>query len=193
MAVAYYYFDFGNESCSTVGALLRSLISQISNQVPRIPAHLEKLTETEYRSRSMTETKSASSQLSDKHLTALLLETIEKLKDIYIIIDALDECTELQKAMKLLEEMIKIEKGSLHLLFTSRSEREIEEDIGPIVTSQVLMESSFVNEDIRSFIQNRLKHDRKLRRWPQKVRDEIETRLMDGANGMYARRANTHS
>jgi hypothetical protein len=80
--------------------------------------------------------------------------------------------------------MIEWRESSLRLLFTSRSEREIEETVRPVVASKVLVEGSFIDEDIRSFIRNKLKQDRKLRKWPQKVRDEIETKLINSAHGM---------
>jgi hypothetical protein len=125
------------------------------------------------------------SQPSVGQLTDVLNDILAEFEDLYIIIDALDECIESNKVLPFLEKVLERKNDSLHLLLTSRSERDIEEVIGPLVTSQVVVGSSFIEDDIRSYIRGTLRHDRKLRRWSQNVRDEIEIVLANGAQGMY--------
>ena len=174
-------------------AMLRSLLSQLLVQAEDIPNGLEPLAESHfdtvrygiYGSKMRTgPTPARVSQPSVSELVSALQGTIADFDDLYVIIDALDECIELDKVLVFLETILSQKSDSLHLLITSRTEREIAEVLTPIVTSQLLVESAFIDEDIMSFIQFKLKHDQKLRRWPQKIQDEIETVLFEGSQGM---------
>tara|TARA_R110002060_G_scaffold151_1_gene301 strand:+ start:408 stop:689 length:282 start_codon:yes stop_codon:yes gene_type:complete len=75
--------------------------------------------------------------------------------------------------------------GKLHVLATSRKERDIEETLEPLVTSEICLQSALVNVDIYTYISERLQNDLKLKRWPANVQGEIQTTLMEGAQGMY--------
>ena len=75
--------------------------------------------------------------------------------------------------------------GNLHVLATSRRERDIEESLKPLVTSEFCLQSALVNVDIDTHISQRLQNDPKLKRWPARIREEIKDALMEGAQGMY--------
>ncbi len=72
----------------------------------------------------------------------------------------------------------------LHILATSRREKDIEETLAPLTTSQTCIQSALVDADICIYIRERLQTDPKLRKWPKNVQMEIEKILMDGAHGM---------
>lgn len=186
-AVAYYYFDFGNKLQGTMEAMVRSLLSQLLVQAQDIPIGLGSLARRHFNTTRYgtlpgktftTGPKPAGvSQPSISELVRAFQGIIEVFNDTYLVIDAPDECVELDKILDFLETIVSWKSDSLHLLVTSQSKREIEEVLSPIVTSQLLIKSTFISEDIVSFIQCTLGGDRKLRKWSQEIKDEIKTAL----------------
>jgi len=71
----------------------------------------------------------------------------------------------------------------IQLLVTSRKEPDIERAISPIAT-ELSLSNSYVDEDIRTYIQRCLREDRKLQNWPEDLKTEIESGLFKGAQGM---------
>ncbi|PVH69880.1 ankyrin [Cadophora sp. DSE1049] len=106
-------------------------------------------------------------------------------KETFIILDALDECKERKELLLLLKNLNSWGTGKLHILVTSRRERDIEETLESLVTSEICLQSALVNVDIHTHISERLQNDSNLKRWPANVRGEIERTLMDGAQGMF--------
>ena len=103
---------------------------------------------------------------------------------VFIILDALDECKEREELLGIIEGIINWKLKKLHILATSRMEREIEETLEPLATRQICIQSAIINADIQTYIGKRLQNDSKLRKWPASVQAEIEKTLMDGADGM---------
>jgi hypothetical protein len=76
----------------------------------------------------------------------------------------------------------------IHLLVTSRKEREIENSLQPLIDegNAICLQSNLVDKDIQSYIDYRLSTDMKLKKWHQDsgIRQEIEGALMNKAQGM---------
>lgn len=70
------------------------------------------------------------------------------------------------------------------ILVTSRNERDIQKEFGDFQNNIIKVESDVIEEDIRLFIRNQLKNDVRLRARSSQLRDEIETSLVDRAQGM---------
>ena len=89
------------------------------------------------------------------------------LGDIYIILDALDECEDRHELLTNLEQIVSWEDVSLHMLVTSRREIDIDEALTPLSSSRnrIRIQSTLVNTDIRTYVHDRLQVDRKLKRW----------------------------
>jgi hypothetical protein len=102
----------------------------------------------------------------------------------FIILDALDECREREELLELVKKIVYWKLKNLHILATSRREKEIEEALEHLITSQICIQSTLVDTDIYIHLRERLQSDPKLRKWPVKVQKEIEETLMDGAHGM---------
>ena len=113
-----------------------------------------------------------------------LKDIIESFEHVYVILDALDECRDREQLLALVEEVVNWKIGKLHILATSRMERDIADCIGPLVTAQVNLHSTVIDADIRTHLRERLRNDLKLKRWPAKVHEQIESALMEGAHGM---------
>ena len=176
-AVAYYYFDFGNKPQGTMEAMLRSLLSQLLVQAKDIPNGLRSLARrhfatTRYGNRPGEALTTGPKPAGVSH------------PSISELVDAPDECVELDRILDFLETTVSWKSDSLHLLVTSQSKREIEEVLSPIVTFQLPIKSTFISEDIVSFIQSTLEGDRKLRKWSQEIKDEIRIMLFEGSQGM---------
>ena len=121
-------------------------------------------------------------------LSETLRQMMASLEDTYIVIDALDECAERDELLTDLEEIASWEDANLHVLATSRREKDIEDALTPLsnARNRISIQSALVNADIRTYIHDRLQTDRKLKRWQKhpKVQLEIEDTLMRKADGM---------
>lgn len=102
----------------------------------------------------------------------------------YIIIDALDECTDRKELLELIQEINGWKISKVQILVTSRREPDIEYALELLLADQICIQSAQTNSDIQLHIQEQLQVDLKLSRWPQKVQEEIEETLMNGAHGM---------
>jgi hypothetical protein len=94
--------------------------------------------------------------------------------ETFLVLDALDECTEREELLALIKRIVGWKIGKLHTLFTSRREREIEDTLEPLITCQICIQSALVNADINIHLRERLQNDPKLKQWPVNVQMEIE-------------------
>jgi NACHT domain len=118
--------------------------------------------------------------------TDSVIELLGKIPEIFIIIDAADECTDRQVLLSELLKIYNLCSASLKLLFTSRPEVDLLRDLrnmptlelAPVKTAKDIprVVESMVDESIRGG---------KLRLRVPGLRDEIISSLVNGANGMY--------
>ena len=117
---------------------------------------------------------------------------IEQVKEVWIILDALDECSTKggpsKGLLSWMRELLNSEKRNVHLLATSRREQDIEYRVKEFAhkDDMIQIQSSVVTDDIRVYIRTRLRQDEGFWRWRNlpDVQQEIETRLMEKADGM---------
>ena len=176
-AVLYFYFDFNDAEKEGHENLIRSLICQLSRCCV---------------SSALQDLYSSCVKGGRQPAYEVLLETLHQmmtsLGDLYVIIDALDECTDREQLLADFEEMASWEDVSLHILTTSRRETDIEDALNLLSDerNRISIQSALVNADIRTYTHDRLQKDRKLRRWLKhpKVQLEIENTLVEKAAGM---------
>jgi len=174
--VAYFYFDFNDTAKQRQDKLIRSLVMQLAMENLEGLKKLEQLySNCQYGQRQPTE----------DALVAILTELIASRDHTYIVLDALDECLSRDELMALIQEMVDWRLESLHLLATSRKEKDIEDTLEPLVTGEVCIQSALVDADIQIYIRGQLQHDPKLKNWSLSAQAEIEQALMKGANGMF--------
>jgi hypothetical protein len=123
-------------------------------------------------------------QPSTGELLTALRQMIQEFNETFIILDALDECKEREELLADIEGMAGWKLGKLHILATSRREKDIEETLEPLVTGQICIASALVDADIQTYLHEKLQNDSKLKSWPANVQKEIQETLMDGAHGM---------
>ena len=102
----------------------------------------------------------------------------------YILLDALDECAEQDKLLSFIRQVSDWKLGQLHILATSRPDPVIEACLASRVSDAINLQSAPVDADIQLHIRKCLQTDFRLSKWPLEVKKDIETSLMNGANGM---------
>jgi hypothetical protein len=117
-------------------------------------------------------------------LSGLLTDILGLYKDVFLVIDALDECQERDDLLDWLGVFTGSDLLHVHLLLSSRQEKDIEDVLKPLVDSQISIQGADVDPDIRLYVQDRLSRDRKLKKWPTEIKEEIERSLMGKVNGM---------
>ena len=176
VAIAYFYFDFNDSEKQRHDKFTCSLLEQLVWRSAKALACLELL---------YFRCQDGKQQPTQDALEVALQQILDLPGETFIILDALDECSEREELLLLLEHLSSWGAGNLHLLATSRRERDIEISLKPLVTSEVCLQSDLVNFDIDTHISQRLQNDPKLKKWPANVRGEIKDTLMEGAQGMY--------
>ncbi|KAL9633865.1 MAG: hypothetical protein Q9204_003224, partial [Flavoplaca sp. TL-2023a] len=181
-ALVYFYFAFGDQASQSVDGLIRSLITQLCAQSTSIPHCVEALYNKCSKHRSQP------TPPSDDSLRIVLSQLFGCFKEVYVVLDALDECIERHDLILALEGILTCQRPELHLLATSRRELELEEFLNTITkgADRIGIQGMPVEADINSYVRGRLCTDRRLKRWHKsELEKEIATTLTSKAHGMY--------
>ena len=171
----YFYFDFQVGQKQTFEGCLCSLLVQLISRAPKALESLKQLFAAHDKGRSTP---------SRGSLLEALRQAVVDVGVVYIVLDALDECSNRSILLQGLGEYCRWGLASLHILTTSRKETDIEDHMIKLAACQVCLEDSVVDLDIRSFVQEQILEDSKLSIWPSEVQAEIQRTLLEGANGM---------
>jgi hypothetical protein len=119
-------------------------------------------------------------------LMSAIRSSISEAGEVYIVIDALDECPnesgERSELCVTLRNILEWKKQNIHILAVSRRETDLFETLEPLsAIGPMSLESRVIDEDIQKFIKKQLSTDRKLNRWPIETKLEIEERQMKSA------------
>ena len=178
--ILYFYFDFKNIEKQQHENMIRSLIVQLSSECVKVPQILAS---------SYSSNMDGERQPAYDSLLLILHQMLRLFAETYLVLDALDECLERQELLGVIDEFSGWKDVNLHILATSRWERDIEESLEPLCNEydKLCIQNTHVNDDIRVYIHGRLQTDRDLKRWQNKpkVQLEIEDTLMCEADGMY--------
>jgi len=100
--------------------------------------------------------------------------------------DALDECVEVLHLMSLVARINSWGVNGLHLLTTSRKEKEIADQMLLMRSFQISLESLLVDRDIQLYLESRFSTTHRRIRWTQMldIGQLIRTTLSSGAKGM---------
>ena len=172
--MAFFYFDFNNKDTPT-DSVLRSLIEQLSLQCETVPNALETL---------VSKNAGARRSVAQEELMSTLKSIIGSSQKVYIVFDALDECPERSRFLTSIRETQDWKFDKLHLLATSRKERDIEESLSGLISHEVPMDESFVDGDIRVHVSRTLQDDTKFSMCSAEEKEMVKTTLIKGAHGM---------
>jgi ankyrin repeat domain-containing protein 50 len=177
-ALAYFYFDFSDPGKQEVSNFVSSLITQLCSEVVSLPDPLRDL----YKRRKNGKEKAALHELKEA-----LSGAMKNFEDVFIVVDALDECPKNGERGELLKSITEIKswlKSNLHLLATSRREPDIEEVLMSLAHLAIPIQGPGVELDIKLHVERQLATDRNLKKWPSDIKSEIKHTLVAGANGM---------
>ncbi|OBT61859.1 hypothetical protein VE03_08815 [Pseudogymnoascus sp. 23342-1-I1] len=155
-ALAYYYFTFTEQPDQDASRMLSSMIRQLCGARPDRPAWLNNLGST-FRDKGARPTL--------KHLEAALWNAVKGFDAVYLIVDALDECTTSKGTRAtLMRSLVKLQKCSppnVHILVTSRKEPDIEAALNrvPLASKEKIDLLEFrdsVNHDMDIYLQQKL-------------------------------------
>ncbi|KAF8518594.1 hypothetical protein JB92DRAFT_2712075 [Gautieria morchelliformis] len=175
LVIAYLYFDFHSKDIRP-HSVLRALIEQLSSKCTSIPDGLEKLFSAYADTRRSP---------SPEELKSSLKSIIGSFENVYIVFDALDECPTRSEFLKLLAEIHGWNLDTLHILATSRVEKDIAETLSGLVSHQVLMDEPLVDGDIQVHVCRTLDDDIKFSRCSADMKENIKKTLVEGAHGMF--------
>ena len=176
--VSYFYFDFNDVEKQSSGKAIRSLLFQFSLQQQNRVQILERLYDRCHNGQQ---------QPAEDVIRSLLKDAVACTGHKYIMLDALDECVNREDFMVFIRELVHSQQEGLRTMITSRRERDIEEQLGSVANYDISIQSAIVDEDIAMYVRNCLATDRKLKKWPATVQEDIIALLMEKAGGMYVR------
>lgn len=178
-AVLYFYFDFNDSSKQNHENMVRSLLAQALRYCVDVPRELESL---------YSSCMDGGWQPTFEALLESLHQTLASFEETFIILDALDECTDRSELLADIDNLVGWENIDLHLLVTSRREQDIEESLASLIGDQasVCIDSAVISADIRVYVQFRLRTDRALKRWQKNLElsQEIKDTIVEKADGM---------
>jgi hypothetical protein len=179
MVTAYFYFDFNDTQKQNPELMLHSLLCQVLQRLVPMPKGVDAL---------FSSCENGRRQPSLHALLDATRQAMQQFAHVYVILDALDECMQRSELMDMLEAVAGWQLENLHLLMTSRKERDIEISLKSHVKEEdtVCLQRDVVDQDIQQYVQQRLHDDKGLAKWDKDaaVRQEIEAALMGGARGM---------
>lgn len=118
-----------------------------------------------------------------KPSTEELMEAVRNIikgseQDLFIVIDALDECPLLERheLLRRINELRNKGDGKVHILATSRREPDIDGKLKQPPTVAMNIEDQF-GEDIELFVKAALSNDEKLKRWDEDSKSQIKGKL----------------
>jgi Cdc6-like AAA superfamily ATPase len=180
----YFYFDFNDNRKQTLDSTIRSLISQLYHLSDVNFKLLESL---------FSSCEAGRHQPSCESLHKVLLQIIEEVKEVWIVLDALDECRTrrgppTEGLLSWLKDLLNSEQRNIHLLVTSRPEQDIKSAISELACNDdiISIQSELISDDIHAYVHTRVREDDGLKRWRSKpkIQDEIVTVLTAKAGGM---------
>ena len=178
LGIAYFFFD-GRDSQKELqlhNKLIRTLISQLSDT--RHGGITEKLADLYNRCGEVQ-------QPSDEQLQNVLRDILDKFSQAYIMIDALDECTERNKTLNWLNKLISDpnrKMANLHIVVTSRPERDINDVFAPLDPHSIDVGEANT-KDIVEYL--KLQMESKFMKYNEDTRAKIMTEMEKHAEGSY--------
>jgi len=185
-SIAFFYFDFKDESKKNARGALSSLLVQLAAQSDAYSEILSAL---------YSEHDAGSKQPSNDALRNSLetMLTIPDQAPIFIVIDGLDECpnsmgtpSPRESVLRLVKWLSELRCSSLWISVTSRPEADIAAVLQSLASHTIsLHNETGQKEDITNYIKWVVKSDPKASKWREKDKELVIERLSERAGGMY--------
>ena len=171
----FFYFDFNDQGKQSVINMLYSFLAQLSiDRLPEVVQHLyETVCGKGTRDATINELKETPFSLADHRVSE---------DRIWIVMDALDECSMRKELLKVFKDIC--ENGKINILVTSRREQDICEVLTGLVNCEIAIQDERVDQDIRVHVQRCLKDDPDLCKWDDEIKASVIGSLTSKAQGM---------
>ncbi|OBT73411.1 hypothetical protein VF21_08109 [Pseudogymnoascus sp. 05NY08] len=167
--VVYFYFDFRNSEQQHTEGMLCSLLGQLAKKLTEIPEEMCALWKIY---------KEKKGRPSPEELLGILTLVIQKyFHKVYVVLDALDECSERQILLPILHQLIDSKCASIFL--TSRSEHDFQKSLSEVSIYSAAIESADVALDVELFVKRQIKSIESLRDLNVDLQNEIVQQLLD--------------
>ena len=175
-ALAYVYCDYKDSLTHPVTALLSSLLRQLIEQTPRAEsiAELSIIMDGNTKHRDPTEAE----------LFTWICTVLKDFNDVYIFVDALDECPELSRDALLLRLQQFSQLGRTRLLLTSRLNIDIRPSVHNVSRIEIAASALDLEAYVRSEIQKSSRLALFVRREPG-LKEAIIDSVIRKAHGMF--------
>ena len=185
--LAFFYFDFRDSAKQDTRNLLSSLLIQLSQQSDKFSG----LISTHY---------STHGNVFQQPSENVLLECLKDMLrlpgqgEIYIVVDALDECpnfsgypTPREQVLTILQEIVELRLPHVHFCIMNRPEVNIRDALRVLAVHNVsLHEQAGKFQDISDYIKSVVYSDPKMRRWREDDKQLVTKILTKKAGGMKA-------
>ena len=183
--LSIFYFDFRDANKQNARNLLSSVLIQLCRQSDAFSQVLS----------SVYSTHGNGSRQPSIDTLLECLESVLKLPaqgEIYLVIDAIDECpnssgcrTPREQVLIILKHLIDLKLRHVHFCITSRPEIDIRAALEPLtIYNPPLHEQDGQNQDIVNYIKNFVHSDPKMRRWREEDKQLVIETLTRKAGGM---------
>ena len=183
--MAYFYCDFRNEDKQNCRSLVLSIISQLCTQSNLCCGILSRiyLAHDEGLQKPSTET-------LINCLTEMVSLPVQV--PIYLIVDALDECSNIsglptprEEVLDLIDHLVGLRLPNLHICITSRPEIDIQNTLEPLTNLRLsLHNQSGQKNDIVDYVTSVVYSDKKMGRWRKEDKQLVIETLSERADGM---------
>ena len=175
-SVLYFYFDFADGRKQSAHSFIKSLVYQVLSTEDAIAEPAMDL----YRARN-----SGTEEADVDELFYVFVDLLSAPETTYVCVDALDECTELERRriLQLVGDMSSAKNVSVSI--TSRREVDVEDALARMPTCRAIqIESAAVDADVRTYASNVIAQDLKLSKWRPNIRHEMLDAVVEGSHGM---------
>ena len=169
--VACVFCDYKDIAATTPLYLMSSLVSQILDRPTEMPENVVKLYEKHQRNAS----RPSLDELFD------LLQQLGKARSMYIIVDALDECSDNDNGRNILLQQLSRLRCGCNILMTSRSSVSISEHFDDYQSIEITAKESDIEKYISGHLSGRL--EAHIKRKPE-LYDEIRSAVIQRAQKM---------
>ena len=180
--VAYFFFDFKDVAKQDVLSLLSSLLAQCCRATDPLPSALLSLFQ-----RHTVRDPDRPTSPTAWELVQVLVDVISVREDLYLVIDALDECRQRPSLLEVLETIASVfdnPSSRCRILYTSRVEVEIQRVFAKLRVIPLPVQNQHVDHDVALYVRAILETDHRLRAHRQGIKDLIVDTLTQGAKGM---------
>ena len=183
--LAFFYFDFRDTFKQDARSLLSSLLIQLSHQSDKF----SEVVSAQYSAHG-NGSRQPSEDVLMKSLKDIL--TLPGQGELYIVVDALDECpnssgypTPREQVLMIIQELVELRLPHVHFCILSRPEVDIREALEALAVHNVsLHEQAEQNRDISNYIESVVYSDSKMRRWREEDKQMVIKTLTENAGGM---------